>query len=141
MGFRQINNMYYLKQTQNTIETSNIRRISTDSLGESVAINYLHKHGYKILEKNWSCRWGEINLIAIKNEIIYFYEIKTRGSKNSESPFEAISFYKRRDLYRSIHYYLKSLEFPTTDWTVDLLGIELQGKNYKLYHWENILEV
>ena len=75
-------------------------------LGEKIALEYLKDKGYKLLEKNFYCHWGEIDLIFKKNDKIIFVEVKTRVGEKKGKPYEAINFYKIQDLKRAINYYL-----------------------------------
>ncbi|NCA94220.1 MAG: hypothetical protein EOM84_03470, partial [Sphingobacteriia bacterium] len=47
-------------------------------LGEDVACKYLAKHGFTVIERNYTRKWGEIDIIAIKDEVLYFIEVKSR---------------------------------------------------------------
>lgn len=71
--------------------------IGLGSRGEDAACRCLESKGYEILERNWSCRWGEADIIALdKNGAIVFVEVKTRRSLNAGFPEEAVSSAKRR---------------------------------------------
>ena len=130
--------MYYLNLVNNNYY-SYMNKKETGSVGENIATEYLVKNGYKILHTNWTCRWGELDIIAQKKQNLAFFEVKTRSSTYFGLPFEAISFYKKRALLRAINNYIASLKVHPTEWTLDLLGVELTGNNYKLYHWEDLL--
>ena len=76
--------------------------------GEDLVCNYLKKSGYKILEKNFKTTFGEADIIAKKDETIYFVEVKTRSSCLYGTPSEAVGS-KKQKKYRDIaNYYLKS---------------------------------
>ncbi len=64
------------------------------------------KNKYNILDRNFYCHWGEIDIIAKKNNIINFFEVKTRIGDRYGSPYEAITYHKIHDLKRAINYYL-----------------------------------
>lgn len=73
--------------------------------GENEASFFLGKQGFKILERNYRCRLGEIDLIAEKDHSLYFVEVKTRRDCDSVSPLELISRQKERHLSRvALHY-------------------------------------
>jgi putative endonuclease len=59
--------------------------------GEELAAGYLAEHGYRILERNWRCRDGEIDVIAQLADQIVFVEVKTRSSVAYGHPLEAIT--------------------------------------------------
>jgi len=75
-------------------------------IGEKIALQYLQNKGYQFIEKNFYCRFGEIDLIFKKNEKIIFVEVKTRIGEKKGKPYEAINFYKLQDLKRAINFYL-----------------------------------
>ena len=62
--------------------------------GEEIAEIYLIKNGYKILERNFSCRQGEIDIIARDIKEIVFVEVKTRTNKKYGEPIDSITYYK-----------------------------------------------
>ena len=66
-----------------------MKRKELGNLGEKIALNYLQKENYRILERNFYCRQGEIDIIAQKQKEIVFVEVKTRtnnsfGNKTSK---------------------------------------------------------
>jgi len=70
--------------------------------GEDVAARHLRDAGYRILERNWRCRFGEIDLIAGRGELTVFVEVKTRSTVDYGHPFEAITFRKLARLRRLV---------------------------------------
>jgi len=78
--------------------------------GEKAAVKYLKKKKYKILEKNYTCPFGEADIIARDGEDIVFVEVKTRTSLIYGEPASAVTE-KRQQNYRRIAYcYLKNVE-------------------------------
>lgn len=73
---------------------------------EQLAAVYLEKRGYQILERNFSCRQGEIDLIARDGKYLVFIEVKYRATKESGNPAEAIDKRKQGRLTRAAEYYL-----------------------------------
>lgn len=73
--------------------------------GEDLAREFLTKQGYKIIEQNYSKRYGEIDLIAIHNNILVFIEVKTRTSNQYGTPLESITPWKLKAVIRSAEYY------------------------------------
>lgn len=59
--------------------------------GESVAADYLTRNGYEIIERNWRCPRGEIDIVARDNETVVFVEVKTRRGLGYGHPFEAVT--------------------------------------------------
>ncbi|CAG7623401.1 YraN family protein [Paenibacillus allorhizosphaerae] len=76
------------------------------ALGESSAANYLQQHGLKVLERNWRCRSGEIDLVAADGELLVFVEVRTRSSSGFGTPAESIDFRKQRQVIETAQVYL-----------------------------------
>ncbi len=79
---------------------------TTGNEGESEAERYLKKNGFKIVERNFSCRSGEIDIMAEKKGELHFIEVKTRRSLRYGDPLEAITPWKQQRMFRAAHYYL-----------------------------------
>lgn len=74
--------------------------------GEDIATQYLEQHGYIILERNFYCKQGEIDIIAKEKNEIVFIEVKSRSDIGYGTPSEAVNRQKIRHLYRTARYYL-----------------------------------
>jgi putative endonuclease len=75
---------------------------------ESLAVVYLKRQGYRILEQNYRTRIGEIDIIARDNETIAFVEVKSRSSAAFGNPKYAVTFQKQRKISKVALQYLKS---------------------------------
>jgi putative endonuclease len=75
--------------------------------GESAAAEYLSSSGIKIIERNFRCPLGEIDLVAKDGKTIVFVEVRARQADGICSPEESITIYKRRRLTRAALWYLK----------------------------------
>ncbi|EJO5348193.1 YraN family protein [Clostridium botulinum] len=73
--------------------------------GEDLACEYIKNLGYIILEKNFKCKLGEIDIIAKDKNIIAFIEVKTRYNYIYGSPSESITFKKQNKIYKTAEYY------------------------------------
>lgn len=82
--------------------------------GENEACVYLRKHGYKIIERNFRIKNGEIDIIAIDTEdkiqTLVFIEVKTRFSDEYGDPLEAITYFKLQAMQRTALFY--SNQYP-----------------------------
>lgn len=74
--------------------------------GEDVSVDFLRNEGYKILEKNFNCSSGEIDIIALKNNILSFIEVKSRFTTSFGNPKESVTCYKQHRIINSAKYYL-----------------------------------
>ena len=99
-----------------------------------MAASYLKDKGFRILEQNYRCRLGEVDLIVEKDDSILFVEVKTRRSVEAVSPIELISRGKQLHISRVAQYYLakkkpyeKSASFAllVVDWSGSRPSLEL----------------
>lgn len=74
--------------------------------GEEAVFEHYRKNGYRLIEKNWRARIGEIDLIFQKKNTLAFIEVKTRKSKTFGSPAESITAKKQNKLINLVNYYL-----------------------------------
>lgn len=119
--------------------TSNSQKIG--QLGEDIACTYLKKHGFAILERNYTKKWGEIDIIAEKENKRYFIEVKsvsceTLPDLSDKNPFvkhpeENMHPWKLRRLRRVVETYLISKRLGSIEWQFDLLLVYLDLKNKK----------
>lgn len=111
--------------------------------GEKLSVDFLIKNGYKILGLNYRIKnFGEIDIIAKKNALITFFEVKTRSEKYiSDFPIEySIDKKKRRNLLRICRLYLNEKNIYDTNWQVDAIFIKVnQDGIYTIEHMENVL--
>ncbi|MCJ0904827.1 YraN family protein [Rhodococcus sp. ARC_M6] len=70
--------------------------IALGARGEDLATEFLIDAGLDIVERNWRCRYGELDVIATEDDRIVFIEVKTRSGLGYGSPAEAVTFAKRR---------------------------------------------
>lgn len=76
--------------------------------GEDYACRYLKSRGYQILARNFRCRrCGEIDIIAQRQGVLCFVEVKTRSSERYGLPREAVTASKQKKIYRCAEYYLQ----------------------------------
>ena len=106
--------------------------------GETLAVNYLRKKGYLILQRNYRSPFGEIDIIAqFKNRPV-FLEVKYRTSSEYGEPYEAVNYLKVAKLKRLIAYYLE-VEKQDLEPLFEVVSItEVDGK-VSIDHFEDIL--
>ncbi len=107
--------------------------------GEKIAAKFLRKQGYRIIEKNYHSRLGEIDIVAKENESIVFVEVKTRCSTDFGLPEEALSYDKRRRLSKLALGYLAHRRIKDTNCRFDVVSILMDtNKVRKVKHIELI---
>ena len=95
--------------------------------GELLAEKFLRKKGYEILERNFRCSLGEIDLIAKEGGEIVFLEVKSRKGTAFGFPEEQITWKKRRKLWRLAEFYLKRCRQDSPA-RIDIVSVLLDEK-------------
>lgn len=107
--------------------------------GEQKAVRYLEKLGYKIVECNFRCKAGEIDIIARLEDVLCFFEVKTRNSLAFGRPSEAINKIKKHHILRTAQFYLLLNNIIDADSRIDVIEIlKVDGKTY-INHIENAI--
>ena len=105
-------------------------------IAESIAEKFLIKNGYKILEKNyWLKRYGEIDIIAKKDKIYYFYEVKALKENSIFDPSIHYSSQKKKRLEKLVLYYTNKHNID--EYIRGLITIKI-GKKIKIKKYENV---
>ena len=109
-----------------------------------MACRFLMKHGFRILDKNYSKKWGEIDIVAEKDRDFRFIELKSIVSYETSEhrPEENVHYQKLKRLSRVIQTYLldKKVSYET-EWQIDVLAVflDLKNKKAKFRFTENII--
>lgn len=110
--------------------------------GENLATDYLRNNGFKIKEKNYWTQWGEIDIIAEKNDTLYFIEVKSRQTLTFGMPYEAVNFYKIKALKRAVAYYIKIKNIKNKKFSLSIISIilsrDLTKNVIKLYNFNEV---
>ncbi len=91
--------------------------------GEAKAVRYLESLGYGIVERNFRCKGGEIDIIARDRDTLIFAEVKSRQSLFAGSPGMAVTPAKKRRLLLAAQVYRKTHRLQNTDCRVDLVEV------------------
>ena len=124
-------------------------------LGEDVACMFLMKHGFTILERNYTKKWGEIDIIAQKGEKRYFIEVKSasvssldyvsnldrEGDLKINRPEENMHPWKMKRLRRIVETYLIHKRLGYVDWQFDLyvVYLDIDGRKARVKVVENVI--
>jgi putative endonuclease len=76
---------------------------------EEKAAKYLENLGYKIIKRNYRCQLGEIDIIAVENEVLCFVEVKSRSKNDFGFPMDAVNKRKQAKIIKVAEYYLNYL--------------------------------
>jgi putative endonuclease len=102
-------------------------------LGEELAVEYLQKDGYAILETNWTFQKAEVDIIAKKENILAIVEVKTRSSLDFGLPQDFVKPKKIQLLVKAIDAYVveKDLDINVR---FDIIAIHKEGKSFAIEH-------
>ncbi len=117
-----------------------LHRQSLGKLGEDTATDYLRKEGYRVLQRNFKARYGEIDIICVKDDILVFVEVKTRIGEAFGTPEEAVTSRKLAEVIKTAEYYkLVHKELPES-MRIDVIGIQFDDTEIPSY-FNHILNV
>jgi len=106
--------------------------------GENLAATFLEQKGYQILERQYRCSFGEIDLICRLGDEVVFVEVKSRHTHEYGYPEESVTATKRRHLLSVSEEYLESHHLCESPWRVDVIAIEFDQDPAKISHFEAI---
>lgn len=125
---------------------------SIGRVGEDVACNFLKKRGFTIIERNYWRKWGEIDVIAEKKNVLRFVEVKSVSCENLQKishetphqgpqPEENVHPWKVKRLSRAIQTYLLKKECVDREWQFDILAVflDLDRKEAKVRFMEKVI--
>ena len=107
--------------------------------GENEAVKYLEKQGYTIIERNFLCRQGEIDIIAMGEDYLVFVEIKSRTSKEFGLPSESVTQRKIKHMLKAIQYYLYKRHLENANIRIDVIEVYVHENEYKINHIKQII--
>ena len=111
----------------------------TGRVGEDIAAKYLTAHGYRVIARNFKARYGELDIVAIKDKILVFVEVKTRLDSTYGTPEEAVTPRKLREIIKTSQYFkMKHPALPEA-MRVDVIAIQLASSGgFSVRHIENV---
>jgi putative endonuclease len=107
------------------------------NIGEIKSCEYLESSGYLILEKNFRCAFGEIDIIARREDAICFVEVKTRANSSYGEPQEALNPAKTGRIRNTASYYLGLKNLNSFEVSFDVISIKVSAKKLHLQHFKN----
>lgn len=119
--------MYYKKQRGNS--------------GEDIASQYLESLDYKILVRNFNCKQGEIDIIALDENEYVFVEVKTRTNGSYGNPSDAVDDNKKKHIWNSAKYYIYLHHLENKYIRFDVIEVFLYNKKTKINHIKNAIEM
>lgn len=109
-------------------------RKDTGNIGEDIAAKYLEEKGYEIIERNFMCKLGEIDIIAQDKDEIVFIEVKTRKILSYGNPADSVNEPKQKHIYKAAECFLL-INNKLDDFTrIDVIEVYLNDTGYKINH-------
>ncbi len=108
---------------------------------EDIALKFLKKKGYKILEQNYRTKLGEIDIIAIDKDIIVFVEVKARRSNQFGDPKWSVTPQKQRKISMVALYYLKKAKLNHAKARFDVVSINSRSDETSIEIIKNAFEL
>lgn len=114
-------------------------RHEVGKIGENIATKYLEQIGYEILQRNFECKLGEIDIIAKDKEEIVFVEVKTRANMLYGKPKEAVDTIKQKHIYKSAEFYIYIKHLENLPVRIDVIEVYKKKEKYILNHIKNAI--
>ena len=115
-------------------------------IGEEVVCKYLETKGFRVIERNYLRKWGEIDIIAEKGNLLSFIEVKSvsreNGSRGTYRPEENVHPAKLKRLHRTIQTYLLDHKVPESmEWRIDIacVYLDFSTRKAKVEMLENVI--
>ena len=102
--------------------------------GEEIALSFLKKKGYHILDKNFRCPLGELDIVAREGDQIIFIEVKTRRSSGFGPPEESLNYIKKKRLTRLALFYLTNNRLKGVCCRFDVVAIVFKKEKVEAIH-------
>ena len=115
--------------------TTTRQRLATGGYGEACAARFLAGHGMVVLDRNWRCPAGEIDLVLRDGPVLVFCEVKTRASAAFGSPLEAVTASKVARMRRLAARWMREHDLHVDEVRLDLVGVRLDlGGDARIDH-------
>ena len=108
-----------------------MKKKETGKRGEQLACRALEKKGYRILEKNYRCRLGEIDLVARHRDYIVFIEVRSKTGDAFGTPEESVTSAKKQRLLATALDYLGNHRDLPENWRIDFVAVEIDPSGGK----------
>jgi putative endonuclease len=101
-------------------------RQTLGKLGEDLAVLSLEKNGYQIKERNFRVRAGEVDIVAVDDDVLVFVEVKARSGKGFGTPAEAVSLRKQQQIAKAALFYINKHDLHNVEARFDVVSVLIQ---------------
>ncbi len=109
-----------------------MKRRDTGNLGEKLAAGFIRKQGYVILQTNYRCPEGEVDIVARQKDCLVFVEVRAKRGREFGSPEESITPAKMEKLRRVAAHYRQAHDDIPDSWRIDFVAVEIDRQNRPL---------
>lgn len=113
------------------------RRQQTGRRGEEIAAAYFTRHGFHLLDRNWRCAIGELDIVMEQGDTLIFVEVRTRRGQRYGPAEESITPGKQARLIELAHSYIQQMQPPHPHWRIDIAAVQLDQRPPRINHIEN----
>jgi len=119
-----------------------LSRKDTGKLGEILAAESLKNNGYSIIETNYHCSFGEIDIVAQEDNCLVLIEVRTKTGNRFGSPEESVTKAKKNHLIKTAYTYLGEKNKLQSNWRIDFIAVELDRNNKpsRIEHYKDAVE-
>ena len=109
--------------------------------GENLACKYLREHNYDIMERNFMCREGEVDIIAQdrNNKEVVFIEVKTRSNFKYGNPIDSVDENKQKHIKKVIKYYIYKNHMQNIAIRIDVIEVYIKKEGCQIKHVKQVL--
>jgi putative endonuclease len=111
-----------------------VSKTKKGTIGEDVAVDYLMKKGYRIIQRNYRFEHGEIDIVAEDGNVLVFVEVKARRSKEFGEPEEAVTSCKRGKIRATADGYLFENDIDDKECRFDVIAIDYHDNKTEIRH-------
>lgn len=112
--------------------------VAVGKYGEDRASEFLERLGYEVLDRNWRCNVGEIDIVARDQDCLVFAEVKTRTRVGFGHPFEAITTAKMKKMRQLVFEWCRSHETASGKIRLDAISVLLTGGRVHIEHLKQV---
>ena len=106
-------------------------RLAFGRRGEDEAVRFLKKNGYRIIERNYRCRHGEVDIVAMDGKTLTFVEVKTRANDSFGSPAGSVDARKQRHITLASMHYIAEKSLGEVQARFDVVSVEVTGEGFR----------
>ncbi|MDY6857045.1 MAG: YraN family protein [Thermodesulfobacteriota bacterium] len=117
------------------------KRIALGKKGEEIAVEYLKRQKYKIIERNYMCKFGEVDIIAKDKKTLSFIEVKTRSSLKYVDPSHVVDKRKQHQISKAALYYIIKNNLQNVEARFDVIAIQVSSEGRRIELIKNAFDL